>query len=271
MNYLVSAKDIEKGFDELGIIGHRVLIHSSLSSFGHVEGGADTVVDVIINSFKTILMPAFCWDSNTTPPTNDRPIQNGCVYSFYDNWNRPPKPFLVESAGIEKSLGVISKRFIAMPGVFRSDHPWHSWAAYGDAAEQLVENHSWETTNMPIERLADLGADLLLLGVGLNSCTAIHVAEERIGRRPFIRWATDRNGKTKRVRVSGCGKGFNNLMPYCEDLFLKTYISKSRVLTTPLKPFIAHVASIIASKPELTRCSPTCIRCRDAILGGPIE
>lgn len=268
---IVDSSDIFKGFEKLGIIGERVVIHSSLQSLGYVKGGAETVIDVILDSFKTILMPAFCWSSNTAPPEDDRPVQNGCDYSFYDGWEKKSEPFIVESAGVERRMGIISRKFVSLPYIYRSDHAWHSWAAYGDLAGRIVENHTWDTTNLPIERLSDLGGHILLLGVGLSSCTAIHIAEEKAGRHPFIRWATDRNGVVRRVRAAGCAKGFDNLMPYCKDLFRESYIGNCRIITTPLQPFIDHVTSIIKSFPEETRCSETCIRCTDAILGGPID
>lgn len=263
--------DVYEGFEKLGIVGERVVIHSSLSSFGEIKGGVEALVEVIIDSFKTILMPAFCWDSITVPPEDNRPRQNGCDYSFCDSWDKKPVPFIVENAGIERSMGIVSRHFLTKSNVRRSDHAWHSWAAYGDRTGQLTEKHPWNTTNLPIERLASMGGHVVLLGVGLNSCTAVHVAEEKAGRNPFIRWAIDRSGEVKRVRASGCAKGFNNLMPLYESSFKKTYVGECCVLTAPLKHFIGRMTSIILSKPEITRCSASCVRCRDAILGGPVE
>lgn len=267
----VLTADISKGFKELGIKGKSVVVHSSLSSFGEVKGGAEAVADALLSSFRTILMPVFCWDSVAAPPENDRPRQNGCDYRYYDTWDRKPIPFVIEKAGIEPCMGIISRYFLTVSGVKRSDHAWHSWAVYGDSGESLIKQHSWDTTNLPLERLAELDANILLLGVGLSSCTAIHIAEEMLGRRPFIRWAMDRNGEIKRVRSASCGKGFNNLFPFCEDLFKTTTIGRCRALTVPLKPFLERAVSVILSNPEVTRCSLNCIRCRDAILGGPIE
>lgn len=267
----ITSRDIRAGFERLGIVGKRVVVHSSLRSFGHVDGGAETVVSEMINSFETILVPGFCWESNAPPPSHDRPEQNGCDYSFYDNWTKPAKPFILEYAGVEPKMGIISQTFAKLPQSQRSDHAWYSWIAYGQLADQLVNQHPWETTHLPLERLAELDGQIVLLGVGISSCTAIHIAEERAGRRPFVRWATDKNGQIKRVGAGGCGKGFDNLMPYCQQLFSETYIGSSRVLTTPLKSFIEHTTSLIQSLPEITRCSDTCIRCRDAILGGPIN
>lgn len=268
---VVTRADLRAGFERLNVIGKRVVVHSSLRSLGNMAGGAEAIVAECLNSFETILMPAFCFDSNAPPPSDDRPERNGCDYSFYDNWSKPPTPFIVESACVDPKMGVISQTFARLPETRRSDHPWHSWAASGAQANHLVDGHPWEVTNLPLERLSELGGQLVLLGVTLSSCTAIHVAEERAGRRPFIRWMTDHSGKTRRVRVAGCAKGFDNLMPYCQDLFSETYVGSCRILSTPLKPFIEHVTSVIRSFPQLTRCSETCIRCRDAILGGPIK
>jgi len=267
----VNQADIIRGLSDLKIDGSRVVIHSSLSSFGTVSGGADEVIAAVQKSFKTVLMPAFCWDSNTAPPENDRPCQNGCDYSFYDNWQKPPRPFIIGSAGIEKSMGIIAGRFILKPGVYRSDHAWHSWAAWGDRAKQMTDGHNWDTTNLPLERLSELGGNVVLIGVGLKSCTAIHIAEERAGRRPFIRWTVDRQGVVRRVRASGCAKGFNNLMPRCRDLFKTANIGQSQVLAASLPALIERATDIIRENPEITRCSPDCLRCRDAILGGPRE
>lgn len=265
-----TVQEFTKAFADLGIVGERVVVHSSLSSFGQVVEGAQTVIDALVTSFPTVMMPAFCWDSNAAPPQGDRVERNGCHYSFYDSWQKPLKPFLVETAGIEKSMGVIAKTFLEFPAVERSDHPWHSWAVVGDGADELVRDHLWTTTNIPLERLAATGGWVLLMGVGLNSCTAIHVAEERAGRCPFIRWMCDRDGIVRPVSVSGCAKGFNNLMPFCKDLFRETSVGEARILAAPLGDLIGRAAIIMAEQPEITQCVPDCIRCRDAILGGPL-
>jgi hypothetical protein len=160
---------------------------------------------------------------------------------------------------------------VSLPGVKRSDHAWHSWVAYGIGAEYLTHNHSWDTTNLPIERLVELDGQLVLLGVTLTSCTAIHVSEELVGRRSFIRWATHRDGDVRRVRAAGCAKGFNNLIPYCADIFDEAHVGGCRILTTPLKAFIERMAEVIRDTPEITRCSDTCLRCKDTLLGGPLE
>jgi hypothetical protein len=105
---IITEKDIIRGFKELGVAGERVVLHSSLRSLGEVVGGAETVIGALTGTLKTVMMPAFCWDSNTAPPADDRPRRNGCDYSYYDNWQKPLRPFIIETAGIEKSMGEIT-------------------------------------------------------------------------------------------------------------------------------------------------------------------
>ena len=48
---VVTRREILRGLRALGLgEGAAVLVHSSLSSFGHVEGGAGTVIDALIDA-----------------------------------------------------------------------------------------------------------------------------------------------------------------------------------------------------------------------------
>ncbi len=266
---IVYEKDLIDIFQGLQASGGAIVVHSSLSSFGHVFGGHRTLIDSLMRVFSTVMMPAFSWEANSPPPLDERPENNGCDYAFYDNWTKEEVRFLVEQAGIEKSMGIVCKEFLKYPGVLRSDHPWHSWAAWGDLAPLLVKDHPWSTTNLPLEKLADNFGYVLLLGVDLRSCTAVHVAEERAGRRPFYRWMRDRDGNVKRVRASGCAKGFQCLFSDCADVFESRYVGNSHVLCAYLPTLLERLADVIFKNPQKTVCSPECIRCRDALKGGP--
>jgi aminoglycoside 3-N-acetyltransferase len=261
--------DLSRVLRQLGLAGERVCVHTSLRSFGGLEGGPDAVIQAVLGACRTVLMPAFCWDSNAPPPPDDRPTQNGCDYAFYDGWSKPLLPFRVEAAGIQPSMGAVSRRFLTHPGTERSDHAWHSWAAWGEGAGALVAGHGWETTNLPLERLTAMGGWVLLLGVDLSSCTAIHCAEERTGQRPFIRWATGRDGRVRRVRAAGCAKAFQQLFPSCQPLFREAVLGPCRILAAPLPALVDQAAHVLREQPGLGRCLSPCLRCRDAVLGGP--
>src|SRR5205814_8753225 len=106
---------------------------------------------------------------------------------------------------------------------------------------EYVREHPWESTNLPLERLAADGGWVALLGVTLASCTAIHIAEERAGRRPFMRWALDKDGRMRVVRVCGCAKGFDQLLPSCQTLFRVTLIGFAWIMAAPLAELVDHL------------------------------
>jgi aminoglycoside 3-N-acetyltransferase len=80
--------------------------------------------------------------------------------------------------------GVLTEVFRTRYAVARSIHPTHSVAGWGPCAAALLSRHHIDITpvsaNSPYGLLRDYESYILLLGVGLESCTAIHLAEETI-------------------------------------------------------------------------------------------
>ena len=64
----VAKSDILHGLDELGIRqGEVTYVHSSLKAFGHVDGGADAVIDALLETVGpegTVVVPTFTWGRN---------------------------------------------------------------------------------------------------------------------------------------------------------------------------------------------------------------
>ena len=60
---IVTREYLKEAFADLGICaGMKVMVHSSLKSFGYVEGGADTVIDVLmelVTEEGTLMFPSF--------------------------------------------------------------------------------------------------------------------------------------------------------------------------------------------------------------------
>ena len=75
---IVTREDLKKGFLALGLTaGMKVMVHSSLKSFGYVEGGADAVIDVLMEILTpegTLMMPSF---------NHEAPYNKGDIFDVY--------------------------------------------------------------------------------------------------------------------------------------------------------------------------------------------
>lgn len=260
---------IADGLRKLGLSAKSVAVHSSLRSFGMVTGGPNAVIEALQDICSTVLMPGFQCAAQIPPPPEKQLPQNGCDYAVHFDFVTAPQPFNVETAPIHPKMGLLCHTFAKRPGVLRSNHPWHSWLGEGEHAAKWLADHPWKTTNRPLEALAKAGGFVLFLGVELSSCTAVHIAEERAGRHPFVRWAMDDKKAVREVYTSGCAKGFDALIPHCRHLFRTVQIGNCAAQTAPIAELIDCLNSVIRTQPELTRCSSQCLRCHDAILGGP--
>lgn len=155
-------------FRALGLSpGMRVLLHSSLSSLGYVEGGADTVIDALLDTLGpegTLLAPTLTGSEELSffnPPWFD-PAVTAC-------WT-----------------GRIPETLRRRPAALRSLHPTHSVAAIGKDAERLTAGHALSVT--PCDEWSPYGmlardplARILLLGVTHESNTTLHHVEELVG------------------------------------------------------------------------------------------
>ena len=157
-------------------LGDTVMMHSSLSSLGYVDGGAEAVVDALqeaVGNEGTLLVPGFrdsAWEGSQTFINTD--CRDQCPQPLCPNKQPSIQGILTET---------IRKR----PGCLRSCHPTHSWLALGPAAERLLVGHCNATTpsgaGNPFEQVIELDGCVLMLGVGINTVTLWHYYEETLG------------------------------------------------------------------------------------------
>ena len=162
----VRKTDIVAGLRSLGLeAGSGVMVHSSLSSFGHVEGWARTVIEAIqevLTPAGTLLMPSFC---------HQRPYHEGGP-GYFDPTSTPT------------ASGAIPDAFWRMPDVRRSVQPTHAYAAWGSNADRYTRWHHRTLTMGPESPLGLLHADGgfgLLIGVDYHVNTFHHVVEMSTG------------------------------------------------------------------------------------------
>lgn len=200
MTFPVSHADIVDGLRSLGLEGgSRVVVHSSLRSFGRVEEGAETVCRALLDTCGTVMMPAFTFDAtgiDGAPPGHDRPLNaffNAPDWETFDAAVRAVSP-LTPDTPVDEDIGAIPESFRQLPGVGRSRHPLMSWVATGDHGESLLRAQTLADPLAPLQQLADLDGDVLLLGVGHWASTIVHLAEQRCGRSRFWRFAVIEEG-----------------------------------------------------------------------------
>ena len=75
--------DFRKSFRGLNLGDVPVIAHASLSAFGEVKGGADTVVGALLASFSGVIMPTFTYKTMVTPRVG--PPNNGITYGLNSN------------------------------------------------------------------------------------------------------------------------------------------------------------------------------------------
>ena len=166
---VISLKKLEDDIRNCGItLGDTVLVHSSLSKIGFVEGGAETVVNAllsVIGSQGNLLMP--------TSPNSGLQLDYVKKLKVFD------------VAVDESKLGAISECFRTLPNCLRSAHPTEPVSCLGPDAEYFTKDHFGQqtpyTSASPFCRVSECGVKIVYLGVTLdNAGTNLHTLEDAV-------------------------------------------------------------------------------------------
>jgi aminoglycoside 3-N-acetyltransferase len=186
--------------------GISVLVHSSLRSLGPVVGGPATVVGAIrdvVGIDATIVVPAQTPNNSTTSPAFLAATQGMTPAEVADF--EASMPGFVPETTPSFGMGALAEYIRRLPEATRSTHPQTSFAAVGRHASDLMAVHDLDShlgERSPLAALYDNEAMVLLLGVGYESCTALHLAEYRLPWPPRLRehhCYVDLNGRRTRL------------------------------------------------------------------------
>lgn len=139
--------------------GGVLVVHTSFSKVAPVEDGPHGLIAALRDALGpagTLVMPSMS-DDDDHPFDRQR---TSCV-----------------------GMGVVAERFWKLPGVLRSDSP-HAFAAIGPRAADITAPHPLAVPHgldSPVGRVYELDGQVLLLGVGHDGNTTVHLAETMAG------------------------------------------------------------------------------------------
>ncbi|MFF0264529.1 AAC(3) family N-acetyltransferase [Kribbella sp. NPDC004536] len=265
----MTRNDIADGLRQLGLDRtSEVIVHSSLSSFGYVDGGAEAVCAALTEVCGTVLMPAGSWDLTGTP------APPGLVRPRNAFWNAETWPEFDEKLSqatsfrpdlpVDKWLGTIPETFRRTCSPARTGHPLFSYQAAGPAAERIL---GAQRPDWPLGPIEALDGDVLLIGVSHTSNTTIHLAEQHLGRSRFYRYAKSADGLwVEYLNIPGDSHLFDDIEPALRPYTKEVQIGQARVRRIPKQAVLSTTCQLIEADPAALLCTddPSC-RCAAAL------
>ncbi|MFI5396243.1 MAG: AAC(3) family N-acetyltransferase [Candidatus Binatia bacterium] len=254
----MNRSDLSALFDQLALRGNHVVMHASLSSLGSIDGGALTVCSTLLEAVGdsgTVMMPAFTcaetWPSAAPGKTLGRPV------AFHADLS------------VSKAVGTIAEAFRRLPGVLRSSHPTHSFAAWGRHAREVLSTQRDNNPLGPLKKLNIMQGQVLLLGTSLQSATFIHVAEERFGV-PYLNRGTavrlNAAGYDERVvleNIPGCSAAFIKLEDRLDPAKVKSApLARGAARKIAVRYLMQLATAMLDRDPRAFVCDqPDCANC----------
>lgn len=204
---MLTREQIHKELAALGIRpDDTVLMHTSMRALGEVEGGCDGLIDAFCAYLTDglYLIPTHTWAN----VDKENPV--------YDVRTTMPCIGALPCVAAFRADGV------------RSLHPTHSITAFGRGAADFVAGEEKATSPCTPggcwARLPEVGAKILLVGVGLNRNTFIHAIDEMLDlpdrlEEPISLTVIDHEGKAHALSFCKHGStGSENFGVYREAL-----------------------------------------------------
>lgn len=233
---------------ELGIApGGVLLVHCAFSRVG--TGTPHDLIAALLAALGpqgTLVMPSMCDDDDV--------------------------PFDRQSAAC-RAVGIVADTFWRMPGVRRSDNP-HAFAAHGPLAGRITAPHPINIphgVDSPPGRVHELDGEVLLLGVGHDSNTTVHVAEHLARVRYRLpKYATVlENGRPRRYEygeTDHCCEGFRQLDDWLGQRQRRGVVGRAEARLARSRDIVdAALEHLLEDETVfLHPAGSACVECRDA-------
>jgi len=177
--------------------GDLLLVHSALSAFGHVPGGAHTVLAALreaVGETGTVLLPAFACPFRVLGVTNKK-------WSFH--------PFDPSDLRQFSWIGRLSVAFRQeCPDAPTSGHCTNAWTGFGPKAAFCLARHPFDdapaSPRSPLAKALAEKGKAVFLGADVTSCSFLHLLEDRfdLGLGPALVSVRGPDGRPQDVVVS---------------------------------------------------------------------
>lgn len=156
----LTKKDIIEGLVHMGVqSGMTLEVHSSLSSLGYVEGGAQTVIEALqetVGKEGSIFMPELCLSPELPMTEQDKEL--GLVTKIQ----------ILPPDNKRSAMGIIADTFRQMPDVVTGEGTFRI-SGWGKHASEAVNGLNYAIHNE---------GRALLIGVDIYKLTAMHYVED---------------------------------------------------------------------------------------------
>ncbi len=255
---LISKKQIYKELKDLGIQKGDILnLKISMKSIGKVEGGAEMLIDTlleIVGEEGTLITDSFV---KTFPlfakSFNKKNISNNETPSY---------------------AGLITNIMLKHQKSYRSNHPIQKFCAIGKLAKELTTNFTASSEPYGfLKKMAELDAKNLriggadkVVGVGTTHVAIEHFQykQKRLGKGMFF--LKDSNKKLFVENwADGCPVGFNNLLPAYKTnncVLGESKVGNAESILTSMKKTLAFEIDLFQKEPDAFLCDDSsCINC----------
>ena len=185
-----------------------LVVHSAIAPLSRRGLRAEAIIEALIDYMRegNLFMPTMTWRTVTLE---------------HPHWDELETP---------SHTGVLTEIFRTRYASGRSIHPTHSVAGLGPVAPLLLSRHHIDNTpvsaNSPYGLMRDYEAYILMIGVGLETATAIHLPEETVNVcakyvPPYARWTCGPSIHHPSAMTTGT--------PYCSRNSPAVWSSSSRL------------------------------------------
>lgn len=238
----VSPQQLGEALASLGLNGtQHVIVHSSLKSFGTLEGGVSTLLDGLETATATLVAPAFSYQTLLRGPESP-------IHAQFERGTR-----------VSRDIGRLAQVMVERPDAKRSSHPALSFVALGEQAEEVLDRQTLANPYAPIGALYDLGGFALLAGVDHSSDTSIHYGEYLAGM-PLLTRYLPQDGRVTACSFPNCSADFERLAPYVHPV--TAYAGRSKLRLFQVRELVDATVRLLQQDPEALLCTYPSCRCQ---------